>query len=199
MLGRSVGFPVAFPLVVTLVLTLAACNSAPTRIHGLDPAVPAARMDTYHGPPLRIDTLSVPAGWDRSELLGLSADGRLQISDFDQWSAPLPQIARQTLSDDLDLRLPSGSVIYPRLPKPNGALGVDVDILEFSISASQASMQASWLIIPAAGSQGAKRSVASLHGALRATDPAAVARAWSELLGQLAEHIAADAAAFNSP
>lgn len=178
---------------------LDACHSATTRIYSLDPAVPAGHVDVYRAPALRVDTLNVPISWDRIEILRRSAAGDLEIGEFDHWSAPLAQMARQALSDDLDQRLPSGSVIYPRLPKPNGALGVDVDILEFSISASQASMQASWLIIPAAGSQGAKRSVAALHGALRATDPAAVARAWSELLGQLAEHIAADAAAFNSP
>jgi hypothetical protein len=119
----------------------------------------------------------VPASWDRIEILSLSAAGKLEISDFDHWSAPLAQIARQTLSDDLDQRLPSGSVIYPRLPKPDGALGIDVDILEFTIVASQASMRASWLIVPAAGSQSAKRSVASLQESMASTEAAAVAHA----------------------
>jgi uncharacterized lipoprotein YmbA len=180
-------------------LTLGACHSASTRIYGIDPAVPATRIDVYQAPVLRVDTLNVPASWDRIEILSLSAAGRLQINDFDHWSAPLAQIARQTLSDDLDQRLPPGSVIYPRLPKPGGALGVDVDILEFSVVASQASMQASWLIVPAAGSQSAKRSVASLHESMTSTEPAAVARAWSELIGQLADRIAADASSFKTP
>jgi uncharacterized lipoprotein YmbA len=180
-------------------LLLGACHSAPTRIHDLDPTVPATRLDAYSAPALRVDTLSVPASWDRSEILEPTAAGTLQISEFDHWSAPLAQIARQTLSDDLDQRLPPGSVIYPRLPKPDGALTVAVDILEFGIGASQATMQASWLITPAAGPPGAKRSVASLHGGLHSADPAGVARAWSELLGQLADRIAADAASFKLP
>jgi uncharacterized lipoprotein YmbA len=108
----------------------------------------------------------------------------------------LAQIARQTLSDDLDRRLPSGSVIFPRLPKPNAALGINVDILEFTLVASQASMRASWLIVPAGGSQSAKRSVATLQGSMSSTEPASVAHAWSELIGQLADRIAADAASF---
>jgi uncharacterized protein len=180
-------------------VTLGACHSAPTRIYSLDPAAPATRIDTYQGPALRIDTLNVPASWDRIEILSLSAGGKLEISDFDHWSAPLPEIARQTLSDDLDQRLPSGSVIYPRLPKPDGALGIDVDILEFTVVASQASMRASWLIVPAAGSQSAKRGVASLQGSVTSAEPAAVARAWSELIGKLADRIAADAASFKTP
>jgi uncharacterized protein len=178
---------------------LCACHSAPTRIYSLDPAVPATRIDTYQAPALRVDTLNVPASWDRIEILRLSGSEKLEISDFDHWSAPLAQIARQTLSDDLDQRLPSGSVIYPRLPKPDGALGINVDILEFTVVASQASMRASWLIIPAAGSQSAKRSVASLQESMTSTEAAAVAHTWSELIGQLADRIAADAASFKTP
>jgi uncharacterized protein len=180
-------------------VTLGGCQSAPTRIYSLDPAVPAAQIDIYQGPVLRVDTLNVPASWDRIEILTLSPAGRLQINDFDHWAAPLAQIARQTLADDLDRRLPSGSVIYPRLPKSNAALGINVDILEFTVAASQASMRASWLIVPAEGSQSAKRSVASLQGPMTSTEPAAVARAWSELMGQLADRIAADAASFKTP
>jgi uncharacterized lipoprotein YmbA len=180
-------------------VALGACHSAPTRIYSLDPAVPATRIDTYQAPALRVDTLNVPASWDRIEILSLSAAGKLQISDFDHWSAPLTQIARQTLSDDLDRRLPSGSVIYPRLPKPDGALGINVDILEFTVATSQASMRASWLIIPAGGLPSARRSVASWQVSMTSTEPAAVAHTWSDLIGQLADRIAADAASFKTP
>jgi uncharacterized protein len=180
-------------------IALSACHSAPTRVYDIDPSVPAARVNTYQAPALRIETLGVPASWDRIEILGISAAGNLQISEFDHWSAPLAQIARQALADDLDQRLPPGTVIYPRLPRSAGALNVNVDILEFNVTASQASMQASWLIVPPAGSQSAKRSVASFHAAMTSKEPAAVAHAWSELIGQLADHIATDAASFSVP
>jgi len=186
-------------LACTIAVALGACRSSPTRIHGLDTAVPASRLQTYQAPPLRIDTVNVPAAWDRIEVLDPSAPGRLGIREFDHWSAPLAQLARQTLSVDLDLRLPSGSVIYPRLPKLVGSLGINIDILEFRVSGSEASMQASWLIVPAAGSQNAKRNVALLRDAMTSTEPSGVAQAWSDLLGQLADHIAADAASFGKP
>ena len=108
-------------------------------------------------------------------------------------------MARQALSDDLDQRLPPGSVIYPRLPKPSGALGVNVDILDFTIGPSQATLRASWIIGPSGGAQGAKRSTAELRSPMSAEDPAAVAHAWGDLLGQLADRIAADAASLNMP
>jgi uncharacterized lipoprotein YmbA len=180
-------------------LALGGCRSASTRIYTLEPAAPAAHVDVYRAPALRVDTVSVPVSWDRMEILAPSAAGTLQISDFDHWAAPLAQMIRQTLSDDLDQRLPSGSVIYPRLPKPSGALGVNVDILDVDIAGSQASMRASWIIAPAGNPQGAKRSAASLRSAMSSEDPAAVAHAWSDLMGQLADRIAADAASFNMP
>jgi len=180
-------------------VALGGCRSASTRIYTLGAAAPVSHIDFYHAPALRIDTLNVPASWDRIEILTSSSAGTLQISDFDHWAAPLAQMARQALSDDLDQRLPSGSVIYPRLPKPSGALGVNVDILEFNIVASQASMQASWIIVPSGNAQGAKRSAAELRSSMSSEDPAAVAHAWSDLIGQLADRIAADATSFNMP
>lgn len=182
-----------------LALALGGCRSAPTRIYTLAPAAPASQLAVDHAPALRVDTLNVPAGWDRIEILKVSASGTLQISDFDHWAAPLAQMARQTLSDDLDQRLPTGSVIYPRLPKPDGALGVDVDILDMSIVGSQATMRASWTIVPSGDMKAAKRSAAELRSPVISEGAAAVARAWSELIGQMADRIAADAAAFNTP
>jgi uncharacterized protein len=192
MIGRT--------LACAAMVGLAACHSSTTRIYGINSSTPTVgRIETYRAPPLRVDTLNVPAGWDRIELLSASGAGTLQILDFDHWSAPLAQIARQALSDDLEQRLPSGSVVYPRLPKPSGALGVNVDILEFGVTGSQASMRASWLIVPASGLQNAKRSAALLRCGGISSEPAAVAHAWSELIGQLADRIAADAATFTAP
>jgi uncharacterized lipoprotein YmbA len=180
-------------------VALGGCRSASTRIYTLGPAAPVSHIDIYHAPALRVDTLNVPASWDRIEILKPAAAGKLQISDFDHWAAPLAQMARQALSDDLDQRLPAGSVIYPRLPKPSGALGVNVDILDFNIVASQASMRASWIIAPSGDAPGAKRSAAELRSRMGSEDPAAVAHAWSDLIGQLADRIAADAISFNVP
>jgi uncharacterized lipoprotein YmbA len=184
---------------VAIALALGACHSAPTRFYGIDPSAPATHINSYQAPALRVDTVSVPASWDRLEILGVSASGEIQISEFDHWSAPLAQIARQALADDLDQRLPPGSVIYPRLPRSGNALSVNVDILEFSVTASQAVMQASWLVTPPAGSQSAKRSAASFHTSMTSKEPAAVAHAWSQLIGQLADRIGADATSFNMP
>jgi uncharacterized protein len=185
-----------------VVAAIGGCSSAGTRVFGLESAAPAARVSAYGGPVLRVDSLSVPAAWDRIEILSRAAGGSLRIADFDHWSAPLPRIARETLSADLEQRLPPDSVVYPRLTKPGGALGISVDILEFNVAATEVSARVSWLLVPGAapGPQGAKRSVALLRIPVTSTqDPAAIAQAWSGLLSQLADRIAADVAGFATP
>jgi uncharacterized protein len=190
--------PVAVALVGMFALMISGCHSSPTKIYTIDAVSPATRTNTYAAPPLRVDTLNIPASWDRIEILTVSATGALEIRDFDHWSAPLAQMARQALSNDLDQRLPPGSVIYPRLSKSSGALGVNVDILEFSVAGSQATMRASWWVVPTGAKANAKRSATSLNTSVPSAEPASVARAWGQLLGQLADHIAADAASFTS-
>jgi hypothetical protein len=65
-------------------------------------------------------------------------------------------------------------------------------------------MQASWLVTPAAAqradpaAQSARRSEALLQCSMSSTEPSAVVRAWSELIGQLADRIAADAASLQA-
>jgi uncharacterized lipoprotein YmbA len=180
-------------------LLLAACQSAPTRIYSLEAIAPAKRLAVYQSPPLRVDMVNVPAGWDRLEILRLTSSGAERILDFDHWPAPLSQAARLVLSDDLEQRLPTGSVIYPRLPKSNDALAVSVDILAFSVEGSQASMRVSWVIAPPTAAQNPKRVVASLMTSMSSSEPSATARTWSVLISQLADRIAADAASFNLP
>jgi uncharacterized lipoprotein YmbA len=189
----------SFAMASMAAMALCACHSAPTRIHTLEKATPAARVDSYQAPPLRVDSVHVPLGWDRLEILSPTGAGELKIDDFDHWSAPLAQLVRQVLSADLDARLPSGTVIFPHLSKPPGALGINVDILEFTLDSSQGSMSAGWSITPGVGSPVTRREVSLFHTPLASADPTAVAHAWSTLLGKLADRIAADAAKFSAP
>jgi hypothetical protein len=185
--------------VCSAALTLVGCSSTPTHIYSVEPIASASRIEAYRVPALRVDILNVPAGWDRMEILQPSSVGSLEISDFDHWAAPLAQMVRQTLSEDLDQRLPPGSLIYPRLPKPTAALGVDVDILDFRIGGTRASMRASWIINAAEGAQRSKRSEAELQTSVSSTAVPAVVAAWSNLVGQLADRIGNDAASFDAP
>lgn len=180
---------------VGIALELAGCSSVPTRIFTLYPVAPVTR-GAYSGPAIRVDAVHMPVALDRIEVVSDIAPGELRISDVDHWSAPLSQQARQTLSADLIARLPPGTVIYPHLSKPDGALGLTVDVLEFTTDHNGATLQASWVI---AADKPTIRGTAELHSNQILGNATATANALSYLLGQLADRIVAQLAASDHP
>jgi uncharacterized protein len=177
-----------------LTVALAACHSAPTRIYTLYPVNPSRAVVAYQGPPVRIDAVHIPPALDRIEVTTTVSPGELKINDNDHWSAPLLQVARQTLSMDLASRLPPGSVLAPRLAKPDGALGVSVDMLDFSSADGTARLSASWTLTP--DSHGASpQRVVVLTTRDSVASASSTARTLSDLLAQLADHLADDLSA----
>jgi uncharacterized lipoprotein YmbA len=176
-------------------VTLTACRSAPTHIFTLEPVPPPSVSGTYGGPPIHVDAVHVPPGLDRTEIVSSAAPGELEIHDLDQWPAALGEVARQALTADLIARLPPDRVIFPRLPKPAGARGLTVDVLEFKTDPSGATLQAAWVLSEGpgqpAGTPGGGELSAVLHTAHSGTGAAATARALSDLLAKLADRIVA--------
>jgi uncharacterized lipoprotein YmbA len=119
------------------------------------------------------------------------APGEFRVSEVDRWAAPLGQVTRQALSADLIARLPPGRVIYPHLAKSAGAIGITVDVIVFGANREGAQLQASWT-----GSSGGSQSTACggtavLQAPLDGTGSMALAHAFSVLVAQLADGIAA--------
>jgi uncharacterized lipoprotein YmbA len=172
-----------------LSLLLISCQSAPTRIYTLYAVAPAAPVGRYAGPAIRIDAVHVPPALDRIEVVSDIAPGELEVSDLDHWSAPLGQVAKQALSADMVARLPSGRVIFPHLAKPEGAIGVNVDILDFGAGTNGAYLEASWIITPTNSDAATRRGTGRFRGESSGTDATATAHALSTLLAQLADQI----------
>jgi uncharacterized lipoprotein YmbA len=178
-------------VLTTAVSALSACSSAPTRLFALYPVAPSA-PSAYLGPPIRVDAVHLPPALDRIEVVTEVSPGELKINDLEHWSAPLSQEARQALSADLIARLPPGSVLYPHLVKPDGAMGLSVDVLELKTGASGATLQASWVITAKNPTPIAIRGTASLRLDQPMTGYAGTAHDVSSLLGQLADRIVVD-------
>jgi uncharacterized lipoprotein YmbA len=175
-----------------LALLLVSCHSAPTRIFTLYAVAPAAPISRYTGPAIRVDAVHVPPALDRIEVVSDIAPGELKVSDLDYWSAPLGQVAKQALSADMVARLPSGRVIFPHLAKPDGALGISVDILDFGGSTNGAHLEASWIITPTNPDAVTRRGTGRFRGEPSGADATATVRALSTLLAQLADQIVAE-------
>lgn len=187
-----------------MVLTLAACStSAPIRYYSIEPAAPlgsggaaAPSAAAYDGPPLQVHAVRLPAANDRLELTREIGAGEWQIRDFDHWIAPLDRLARQALSEDLAARLPPGRLVFPGAAYPRSGAYLTVDILSFESRDGVARMALSYTLRERAGAQTPegtpKRRGAQLRLQTNVGEGAdRIPRAWSVLLGQLADHVAA--------
>lgn len=176
---------------LALVAVLAGCAGAPTRIHTLEPTAAPDRV-AWPGPAFRVDAVHIPPAYDRPEVVRRSSPYTVTLSDRDRWAAPLGDLVRRTLTQDLAARLPPGAVIFPDAPKPTQAQGLVVDILSIASGADGMVMEASWTWLPPREA-GAAAPRPPLSATMRTPglggSPQALAPELSTLLGQLADAI----------
>lgn len=176
---------VAVPLAVT------GCASAPTHILTLDAVAPmgSAVRTTYAGPPIAVPAVHVPAGLDRTEFVTEVSAGEARIDDQTHWAAPLGLLIRDALVRDLIARLPAGSVLPPGTAAGAGSIRtIDVTILALDVRQGGAFLQAAYRVLP----NGPLRQANIQAATSAAPTPAESARAFAQLIGQLADQIAAD-------
>jgi uncharacterized protein len=175
---------------------LAACgHSAPTRFFTLDPTPAAAPLAAYAGPPVKVLAVAIPPQLDREELVSEGPAGEVTVHDFEHWAAPLGQTARQTLVQDLAARLPAGRVVGPDMPGGDGVATLSADVVAFQTGPGGATLQVGWsLTLPGApaGPLVWRSPILALQAQAAGEGGAGTAAAFSALLGQLADRIAAD-------
>jgi uncharacterized lipoprotein YmbA len=172
---------------------LAACGkSADTQFLTLD-AAPGATAVSYRGPPIRIPSVDIPPALDRVEFARQAGPGEIKVEDLVHWSAPLGLLARNTLILDLAQRLPSGAVLPPDGGPQSGSIRASVSILSFGVANGEASMFVTYAFIrdDLPGVVG-NSQWAQLRTPAGGTTPVETARAFSALLGGLADRMAAD-------
>jgi uncharacterized protein len=182
------------PASLLLALLLAACASAPTQTYTLS-AVPPERtaVGSPIRPPLEVGEVSIPATIDRDEIVIAAPGDRLNVSANSVWGAPLNQLIRRALSEDLSARLSPGSVLSPGDPAPPRGLRIlTLSIGQFGgDTAGHVVLRASWLLArsgqPPSGTPHRER----IEVDASAGTPRAVVPAMSRALGILADRIAA--------
>lgn len=178
------------PLGAALLLLAGGCAHSPaTRMLTLDavaPAPEAVRAD-YHGPPLAVPAVHLPAVLDRAEFIRSAGAGEIRVDDFARWAAPLGLLARDTLVRDLSARLPQGVMLPPGSVGGPGTRALDVTILSLGTDPGGARLEAAWRILP----DGPVRQ-ASVTASGSTAGPPASAQLFSGLVGQLADRIAND-------
>ena len=129
---------------------LAACASAPTRFHTLDPVAPAnAPGQRPLATPVRVDSVVVPPELDRPQIVRRAGPGKLDLADDDRWAGALDELARGALASDLALRLPPGSTVRqddPAPPRPLHKIDVVIERFEGTI-AGPVTLIAHWTLL----------------------------------------------------
>ncbi len=177
-----------------LALLLAACASAQTDTYTLS-AIPPARM-AVGSPihlPLEVGEVSIPATIDRDEIVLVAPGDRLGVSSNSVWGAPLNQLIRRALSDDLSARLPPGSVLAPGDPTPARGLRIlTVSIDQFGgDTAGHVVLRASWFLTRSGETPTGRPHREQIEVDAGAGTPRAVVPAMSRALATLADRIAA--------
>jgi uncharacterized lipoprotein YmbA len=189
-----------FNVVLTILgaTIVAGCAGANLRFYTLDALPPQSALAAYYGPPLQVDAVHIPAVLDRVELVQEIGDDEVKVSENDHWAAPLGELMRRALTQDLAARLPVGAVIFPDAPKAGGADGLVIDILAISKGGGQVVMDVSWTVISHAISAQGRPATLTRRRTVRLNAPStgvgigANAANVSALLGQLADAVVRD-------
>jgi uncharacterized lipoprotein YmbA len=129
---------------------MSACvSTAPMRFYVLTASAESAEPAPGAGPvELRIGRLTIPGELDRPEIVRGLAGNQLQIADQDRWAAPLDDMIRRVLNEDLAHGKGSGTPAQaaPAVAAPGSAarnVGLDIEQLLPAADCS-VSLRATW-------------------------------------------------------
>lgn len=176
-----------------LIAIAAGCaHSPPTRYVTLSAAPSTAPRMTTPLQPVQLTAVHIPAELDRPEVVTQDSANQLTVHDNDRWGAPLAQMMRRTLAQDLLARLPANAFILPDAPAPAGTRTLVVTVLHSEADANGTlRLQVSWALLSGHPPHATQTQQLTLAANMASHDAAAQAAALSQLLGQLADRIVA--------
>lgn len=180
--------------VLLLPLLLAACGSGPSHFFTLSPEGPAAPLPVAAcaTPPIAVQRVLLPGVLDRQSVVRQRSPGVVEISGNDEWGAPLGEMIRHVMAQDLRLDLGSTQVLLPGDAAPaGGTIRLTLNIASFEAdTAGRVTLQADWALVGTGGAVLAERTeTITTQAAGTKTEP--VVAAMSQALGELARRIAA--------
>lgn len=171
---------------------IAGCgHSPPTRYVTLSAEPMVAPRIAARVQPVQLTAVHIPAELDRPEVVTQDSANRLTIHETERWGAPLGQMMRRTLAQDLLTRLPPNSFVLPDAPAPPRTRRLVVTVLNAEADASGTfTLQASWTLLSARPSHTLLMQEVTLTSSVANRHAAAQAAALSQVLAQLADRIA---------
>jgi hypothetical protein len=179
-------------LALLVVMSVAGCGHSPaTHYVTLNAAPSGAPLATTHMAPVQLTAVHIPAVLDRPEVVTQVAPNRLAVDDSNHWGAPLAQMMRRTLAQDLTTRLPAGAFVFPDAPAPPDTRTLVVTVLDAEADTKTLTLQAGWTLLSGQPARATLTREVTLTSALASSDATGQAAALSQILGELADRIAA--------
>ena len=178
-------------LLVTILL--AACGSTARSNHYLL----TSRIDDVPSggsPSLGVGPIEIPEYLNRDSLVYRVSDNQLQITSSERWAEPLGDGVSRVLSLNLAALLNTGDIqTFPFHPRRRPDFGVKLRVHSLDSQDSSARLVAEWLLYSPESGEPVQRRLTTLETALDTQQaiPGQMPGAYSELLWQLSEEIAA--------
>jgi uncharacterized lipoprotein YmbA len=180
-------------LVLSLSPLLTGCGSSPPNNYYVLSAHEFA-APSGEAPAVGVGPIEIPEYLSRENLVYNRVDNSLQIADESLWAEPLTDGVQRVLALNMAGLLNTQSVqFFPWHPKRAPDYGVKINILQLEAGAQDAYLTAEWLVYRPENSESVSRRISRLQVTLAAgsTQPEQITGAYSSLLFQLSEIIAA--------
>jgi len=136
-----------------------------------------------------VGPISIPAGVDRPEFVVQDGTNKVDIEEFNRWSAPLNDSIAKVVAGDLSALLGTPDVATAPLGNFNANYRVTIDVQRFdSIRGQGAMLDAVWVVRKANGDTRSGRTVA--HETAQGDSFDALAAAHSRALARMSSDIA---------
>jgi uncharacterized lipoprotein YmbA len=175
-------------ILVIALMAVMGCASAPPKFYSLSSTsrpngISPANIAVLVGP------ISIPAGVDRPQFVVQDGANKVNIDEFNRWSAPLNDSIAKVVAGDLSVLLGTPDVATAPLANFNAAYRVTIDVQRFdSIRGQGAMLDAVWVVRKANGDTRSGRTVA--HETVQGDGFDALAAAHSRALAQMSADIA---------
>jgi uncharacterized lipoprotein YmbA len=178
-------------IAIALLFVLASCGSSPKTHYFTLAVVPGdTQQQRAISSPVTVAAIHIPPSLDRREMVRRTGQTTVDVSDRDRWTAPLDEMVRMVLSQDLADRMPKDKVVLPHVPAPQNTAQIVLSLAQFGPAEGRVALAGSWALLRPDGKPLLLRNVTLMSGMI-APDAAHETAAMSQLLGQLASEIAA--------
>ena len=188
-------------LIIILPLLLGACGTTPASKYYLLSAE-ASGSPQGSTPSLGVGPIEIPEYLNRNALVYGREGNRLHVANFERWAEPLDSSIGRVVSLNLAALLDTQNV--QRFPWSNSErpeYGVGLNVINMDANDQRARLVAEWHVYKAGNRETLLRRIITLHYDMPAGPVTAeeVAPAYSQLLLQLSEAIAAAISAESAP